>query len=373
MKITIGAILQETNTFSPEAGNLAHFKSVYHLSGDEIPARLIDSSTEVSGFYDVLTETGCEIVPTVAAMAVSAGRLSPETYESLRDQLLEGVRRTGRPDGILLALHGAMCLEDDDDGEGRLLSELRDAIGKDAPVIVTHDLHANVTQRRSTLCDAIIGYRTAPHIDHRETGARAARILLRALRDGERPRNLLRKIPMMAPSVRMNTALDPLRAIVERASELERNASIPAISVFWMQPWLDVGEAGAAIDVVCFGADEAPARAALAELGDAVWETRHDLDVELWQASDAIRDAMRQEGRPCVFADTGDAPPGGAPGDSNYLLKAFIDEGVDRPALLTLRDAAAARAMRAAGTGAELRLALGGSIDRVHFKPREFH
>jgi microcystin degradation protein MlrC len=373
MKIAIGALMQETNTFSPEPGALDHFRSV-HFRGDDLLKHLGNCPTEISGFYDVLAETGAELIPTVAAKGVSAGRLTLRTYETLRDELLAEVARAGRLDAVLLSLHGALSLEDDDDGDGRLLDELREVIGAECLVVVTHDLHANLTRRRVALCDAIVGYKTAPHVDQRETGAHAARILLRSLSAGERPRNLLRKIPIIAPSVRMNTAIDPLRAIIGRARVLESEPSTPAISVFWMQPWLDVAEAGAAVNVVCFG-DDAQARAARDELSEVVWETRHGLDVELWMAEEAIRDALKQNGHPCVFADTGDAQTGGAPGDSNFLLDAFLAEGADqceRLTLMTIFDPEAARAMHAAGEGAELTLTLGGAVDRAHFTPREY-
>lgn len=138
-----------------------------------------------------------------------------------------------------------------------------------------------------------------------------------------------------------------------------------------MQPWLDVADAGAAVVVAAFH-DGNREQAALRELGDVVWRTRHDLEVDLWQAEDAIRDAMAKPRGPCVLADTGDPPAGGAPGDSNYLLTAIVDAGVDRTVLVSLRDPAAARAMHAAGRGAELTLMLGGAFDRANFTPRPF-
>lgn len=175
MRIAIGAILQETNSFSPITGNLDHFRGVYYAKGAEIPVCLRDSSAEVSGFYDALENSGHQIIPTIAAMAVSGGRLERIVYETLRDELLNRLMAEGPPEAILLALHGAMSIEDEDDGDGRLLAELRSVVGMSCPVFVTHDLHANLTRQRVRLCDALVGYHTAPHVDHRSTGARAAR------------------------------------------------------------------------------------------------------------------------------------------------------------------------------------------------------
>ena len=371
MRIAIGAVLQETNTFSPVPSTLDHFRGVYYCEGEDLRTRLLDSSTEISGFYDVLEADGgarwCR--PWLRWRYRAAGstvRLMPCC--AMR---CSGGSKPRRPDAVLLALHGAMCTEEADDGDGFLLAEVRSVVGPECPIFVTHDLHANLTRRRAELCDAIVGYRTAPHVDHRSTGARAARLLRRTLSTGVRPRNCVAKIPMIAPSVRMNTSLHPLGTIVRRAQELESNPATPSISAFWMQPWLDVADAGAAVNVVCFG-DPSQAEPVLRELADAIWQTRHELDLDLPSASAAVREALGQPARPCILADTGDAPPGGAPGDSNVLLDALLDAGCTEPAFLTLLDPDAARAMHAAGRTARIRVRLGGAVDRRSFRPREY-
>jgi microcystin degradation protein MlrC len=370
MRIAIGAIIQESNTFSPVPATLDHFRGVFYLTGEDIPNRLSESSTEISGFYEVLRNTDHEIFPTVAAMAVSGGPLTRGTYQKLRDRLLASLS-SAQPGAVLLALHGAMCTEDDADGDSALLAEVRSILGDDPPIFVTHDLHANLTQRRVELCDGLVGYHTAPHVDHRSTGARAARLLLRTIRTGQRPRNFLQKVPMIVPPVKMNTSLLPLRDIIQRAQQLEKNPQIPSVSCFWMQPWLDVPEAGAAVNVVCYG-DRSHADSAMNELAMAIWKTRHDLEVRLWSIQQAIQDTFGQDPGLCVFADTGDAPPGGAPGDSNYILSALVEAKFPKTALLTLTDAGGARRMHEAGSGATLTLALGGSIDQTNFRPRQF-
>jgi len=371
MRVAIGAILHEANTFSPLLGQMDDFRGLYYEIGEEIPARMRDSSCEISGFYDVLDQANCEVIPTIAAGAVPSGPLSNETFRTVTSELFDRLRTGPKLDGILLALHGAMSTESDDDGDGLLLQQLRRMVGNEIPVFVTLDLHANLTARMAFLSDAIVGYHTAPHTDHRQTGSRAARLLLRTLETGVKPKNYFRKIPMITPSVKMNTGIPPLGPIVARAEELESNPVTPAVSPFWMQPWLDVSEAGNAVNVVCYGsrADAAPI---LGELADRIWETRHELDVDLWSIEDAISDALRQSGGVCVFADTGDPPSGGAPGDSTYVLKALVEWCPEAPVLVCIRDPAAVRKMHEAGVGKTLTLSLGGAIEKRTSKSAEF-
>jgi microcystin degradation protein MlrC len=371
MRIAIGALLHEANTFSPRLGQLEDFRALYYESGADIPRSMRHSTCEISGFYEVLDGTNCEVIPTIATAAVPSGPVSDEAFRALTGQLFDRLQAAGQLDAILLALHGAMSIESDDDGDGLLLEQLRSVVGLAIPTFVTFDLHANLTARKARLSNAIVGYHTAPHTDHKQTGAKAARLLLHTLQTGEKPKNYFRKIPMITPSVKMNTGIAPLGPIIARAKELERNPRTPAISPFWMQPWLDIREAGNAINVVCYGASS-DAELVLQELGDRIWETRHELDVNLWTAEDAIRDALRQPGGPFILADTGDPPSGGAPGDSIHLLSALVNERVDQPVLVCLLDPAAVRRMHAAGVESTLTVRLGGSIDRKASTPREF-
>ena len=75
MRVAIGAILHEANTFSPLLGQMDDFRGLYYEIGEEIPARMRDSSCEISGFYDVLDQANCEVIPTIAAGAVPSGPL----------------------------------------------------------------------------------------------------------------------------------------------------------------------------------------------------------------------------------------------------------------------------------------------------------
>ena len=75
-------------------------------------------------------------------------------------------------DGVYLDLHGAMVAEHLDDGEGELLRRVRERVGPDVPVVASLDLHANMTREMLRHADALVCYRTYPHIDMAETGQR---------------------------------------------------------------------------------------------------------------------------------------------------------------------------------------------------------
>src|SRR5690606_31579324 len=103
---------------------------------------------------------------------MSGGRVEASAYRQILDELLAGLRAAAPYDGVLLALHGAMSTTEEDDPDGSTIVAVRELIGPDLPFVVTMDLHANLTRRCVEQCDAIVGFKTSPHVDQRDTGQR---------------------------------------------------------------------------------------------------------------------------------------------------------------------------------------------------------
>src|SRR5690606_5083042 len=141
----------------------------------------LDVENEVRGGLQALRDNGAEPVPTLCLYAVSGGGFRREAFAELRRRVIESVEAAGECDGVYFAMHGAMSAEDNGDIEGALLQEIRRRIG-DKPLVLSLDLHANVTEEMVRHADAIVGYRTFPHTDFYETGYRAAELLLSILR-----------------------------------------------------------------------------------------------------------------------------------------------------------------------------------------------
>src|SRR5205807_9050174 len=88
------------------------------------------------------------------------------------------------------------------------LTRLRHRFGRKFPIIGTLDLHANVSPAMTAACDALIAYRTNPHLDQRQRGIDAARLMARTLRGEVKPT--------------MAAAFPPLAINIERRSEERR-------------------------------------------------------------------------------------------------------------------------------------------------------
>ena len=366
VRIAIGSIMQESNTFSPVLSDLAFFTADYLLRGEEIIPFAHRSRVEVSGFLDTLAAQDVTPVPLVAAHACSGGPLLRSTFNTLLDDMLRRLRAALPVDAVLLALHGALVLEDDPDAEGILLREVREVVGPRIPVAASLDLHAHVTPEMVAHADLLVGYKKYPHTDIYETGARAARLLLDRLAKRIRPTMALAKRHMVLSPVRTTTDVPPFRDLMAKTVALEAEGRALAASLFPVQPWLDLPDLGFAALVVTDNDRDSAQRIADALAGEA-WTRRDECDPNLVPLDEAIRRALAAARGPIVIGDSGDAPSGGAPGDSAAVLAGLLAHGVDRSgrrALLTLVDAPAVGAAHAAGVGAAVTLSLGHSVSR---------
>src|SRR5262249_60186530 len=82
--------------------------------------------------------------------------------DHLTSALLERLLANGRPDGVLLALHGAMVTEQDADPDGDLVRRVVAAVGPGVPIVVTVDFHANLRDPTTDGVEAVIPYATHP-------------------------------------------------------------------------------------------------------------------------------------------------------------------------------------------------------------------
>ncbi len=339
MRIAVGQLWQETNTFNPAPTTRRDFEEFGVVRGAALVERMADTN-ELGGFIQSLRSwpENPEIVGLVRLPAWPSGTATAETFAWLRDELLAAVTAAGPCDAVLLALHGALVSAGEPDVEGAVLEAVRQRLGPRVPLVATLDLHANVTRRMVANADALVLYHTAPHIDVFESGQRAAKILHRMLADGVRPTMAFRKLPMVAPVERANTQ-DPASVsyrLREELVRLEQQPGVLAAGLATVQPWLDIPDLGSAVLVVTN--NDAPQAERLADvLAANLWGSRREYLIELMNAADAVHFAHETHGDGLiVLSDCADATTSGAPGDSTWLLRELVKYRWKRPALVTL-------------------------------------
>ena len=231
------------------------------------------------------------------------------------------------------------------------------------PIVASLDLHANVTTRMLAEADALVSYRSYPHVDMAATGELAATLLARRVKLGRREPTVSRRLPFLIPLNAQSTWMEPAKSLYEELVELD--GDLGTVSSFCMAfPAADFDECAPMV-----WSHGARAEAAVERLYTSVAEpTQWRLDVV--DAAEAVRKAVAlaaHRASPVVLADTQDNP--GAGGDSNTtgLLRALLQQGAGRAypgkiALGLIFDPVAAERAFTAGVGATIALSLGRAV-----------
>lgn len=374
-RIAIGGFLHETNTFAPSKAGFEDFARPGAWPGLTRGPALFEAvegaNLPIAGFIDQARQARHELLPLSWAQATPSAQVTEAAFERIVGQTIEDLRGLRHLDAVYLDLHGAMVSEHLEDGEGEILARVRRVVGPDPPVVASLDLHANITPAMVELSDALAVFRTYPHVDMADTGARAARLVDRRLKGRAKLHKAFRQLPFLIPTIAGCTLQEPARGLYGRLEELE-GGPVASLSFACGFGPADIYHCGPSL--VAYGDDAQATEAAAQALFDYAVSREPDFAFEVWKPAQAVTHAMtraRSASRPVILADTQDNPGGGANSDTVGLLAELVRQGAEGAALALLYDREAATAAHAAGIGAELRLGLGAGSGLPGHRPLE--
>ncbi|MGH7099188.1 MAG: M81 family metallopeptidase [Stellaceae bacterium] len=365
-RVLTARFMHETNTFSRVPTDLAAFRRREFHRDNEIQEAFRGTRSALGATFEAADKFGWSLVHPVSTSPNPSGIVTDEAFETITALILAAITHQGPIDGALLHLHGAMASERFEDAEGEFLARLRRQVGPAVPIVVTLDLHANVTQRMADNANALIAYRTYPHIDHYERAWQGALLLERAMHGEIRPRTVIARRPMLHGLDWGRTQKGPMAELIARGEALETAGEALAVSVCAGFALADIRDVGPSVTVTV---DErgglARGQAIAEEFMDHAWATRDYTSVRLLSVADAV--ARAREGKPgdkpLVVADFTDNPGGGGYGDATAFLAGLVAAGVERVAFHAICDPAAVADGLRAGVGARTTLTLGGKTD----------
>ncbi len=368
-RILIAECKQEVSTFNPDPSDYDDFV-IRH--GEELLRYHRSVGYEVGGALGVFEQAeGTEIVPTYSALLLTCGgTLAEPAWRRIAEDFLAALRAAPPVDGAYFCMHGAMCAETEKDPEGYLLAEARKILGEDIPIVVSLDLHGILTNRMLEHSDGVVPYHTYPHVDFRETGERAARLLLRILGGGLRPVTAKVDIPALVRGDELITETGLFGRNIRAAQAFERTAAGLAAGMFIGNPFTDVPELRTC-SVATADGDPAPAERAALQMAEEFWGNHDRMQVPLTSLDEMTRIALQQDGGTLGLVDAADATSSGASGDSNVILRRLRDAGYTGRLLAPLVDAPAVERAFAAGVGGIVRTSVGGTLDPRRFEPLE--
>jgi microcystin degradation protein MlrC len=314
----------------------------------------------IEGFIQAV-RSEVELVPALWTSAEPGGYVTDEAFERIAARLCRGIEAAGALDGVYLDLHGAMVTRRHHDAEGELLARVRAVIGPKVPLVASLDFHANVSERMVGAADALTIYRTYPHIDMAETGARAARMLMQ-IAGGAIVRKAFRQGHYLVPLHLGGTEFAPNRGLFRRLSELAPTGHSADVALGF--PPSDVPDAGPSVVAYAASVERAGniADALVRELESA--ESAYVNNVHTPEAAIARALANRSD-RPVILADTQDNSGAGGTSDSVAPVIDLLRHGARGAVVAILTDPPFAAAAHACGVGRTFEAALGGRVGPV--------
>jgi microcystin degradation protein MlrC len=324
MRIAIARLWHEGNSFTPVLTRLADFHQREWAEGAGAADFYRGSRTEIGAAVDFFAEN--RALTPIYLRCTGAGPGGPVEEADLQRifrEIVDGVR-TARADGLYLSLHGALIGEKTLKADLVLLQAVRVALGA-KPLAVSFDLHANLDPAIAGLADIVVGYKTYPHVDMYETGAKALSLLLAAVERKILPVAAIAKVGAVLPSFRMRTAQGPMGQIEALAAQ--RAGETPCIldaTPFGGFAYADTHCAGASVSVTADG-DRAAAEVLAKDLASEMFRLRDQFVVSLPRPETVFN--FRKHAKPAAILEPSDNPLSGGVGDTTGLLRALLEHG----------------------------------------------
>ena len=352
MRIVLGSLQCEGNSLTPIK---TKYKDFDYAKGEAMYEKI--------RVLDFMRENGCEPIPTIYAHALPGGAVVKEDFLKLVDDIVDAIPDSDI-DGVWLYLHGALYVEEIGSGDTYLVRKVREKVGENIPISLAMDFHADNTDEIVSLANCITGFRTAPHIDHKQTQIRAMKNLIYCIENKILPQPQIARANVVICGDAVQTAQQPLKSVMEMADDFEKNIpGMLSVQVFNGQPWMDEPYMGPNFVVThCSDNDKAMECAKL--LAQKFYDIRHDFkfEVETAEPEEAMKIAI--ESKEQIFvSDSGDNTTAGASGDNAYMLNIAKRFNAENILIAGICDADACDLCYKAKIGDVLKLKVGGSLD----------
>jgi microcystin degradation protein MlrC len=370
-RIAVAGFQHETNTFAPILTPFETFRDggawPALCTGQAVIDTLSGLNLPMGGFIDESDDF--DLVPIVWTFAEPGGYVTDDAFDRIAGMIIDGVTAAGSIDGIYLDLHGAMVTQSHEDGEAELLRRLRAVVGEDLPIAVSLDLHGNLSRAFFERASCVAIYRTYPHVDMADTGARARKLLREQLGRGAPFAKAWRQLDYIIPIQAQSTRRQPGGRLYAMLPGLAGNGVSSVDFVFGFPP-ADVADCGCS--VFAYGSEQAAVDAAADKMFSALQAAETELNNPLVPAPEAVAQARKiaaSASKPVIICDPQDNPGAGATGDTTGVLAALVEGGAQGAIIGMLWDAETAAQAHAAGVGAEIDAHIGGKFPELGTGP----
>src|ERR1700677_3507038 len=256
MRIAIGGFLHESHSFAPQPTTYRDFVEPGGFPplchGSALIGSLRDTSVPSAGAIAAIEANGATIVPLAWGFAPPAGPVQDEAFEriaALNCALLSMALDEGPLDGMYLDLHGAAMVDNFPDAEGELLRRVRAIVGPSLPLTISLDPHANLTEDMVRLTDVVVPFRTYPHVDMKEAGERAAKLLFDRINRGRPWQRTFCRLDFWMPIGSQCTLMPPMAPVMSERAAIAERSDIVELAFCFGFPYADFPGCGPALAV----------------------------------------------------------------------------------------------------------------------------
>ncbi len=374
MRIAALGFLHETNTFQSVKTDYASFENFEFLRGKQMAERHATANSTLTGYFQGASMYEFDLVPLLFTFTGPTGTITKDAFDRITAEMIDMLKKGGPWDGVLLAQHGAAVTEEHPDMDGEVALRVKQAVGVNTPVVMTFDLHSNITQKQIANTESIVVYRTNPHLDPVERAVEASEILVKTIRGEVKPYQNLVQVPMIINIVKQPTSFGPMKEIMDDVAEVVSKRGVLSASCGQGFPYADVEQMGISFLVIT---DDDPDLAAQQAdwLARRAWDRRAELQNDSPSMTEAVERAVTAPAseKPTVIMDVGDNVGGGGTADSTHLLAEAKRQGMkgERSLLMSLFDPAAVQACVKAGVRSTVTIKVGAGTDELHGRPVE--
>jgi len=313
--------------------------------------------------------------------------LASEICSRLLETVLDAEKENRELEGLWLDIHGAMVVEGFDDAEFILLDRIRKVIGNDVLISASMDLHGNVSRELAHGCDLLTCYRTAPHIDTKETKERACANLVELIEGRRRAEREKRSwatplkawipLPVLLPGEQTSTRVEPAKRLYDAVPEVEKMEGVIDASIWVGYAWADEPRNRAV--VVVTGWEEGAVSKGAERLAKLFWDVHEEFHFvaktgTYHECIDAALKSTKSQ-RPFFVSDSGDNPTAGGSGDVTWGLTKLLEreefKRKNGPTVIyaSVPGPAAVHAAVKAGVGSTITVTAGAEVDNLHAGP----
>lgn len=364
MRIGVMGCYHETNTFAPGLTTIDDFKAEWIVGRAAFQDAYRGTRTSMGGVIDAAERLRCDCEPLFYTQALPSGTVSDEAVDAILAEMVSHVTREGdRLDGLIVILHGAMASESCQDVEGKLLGAIR-GLFVHKPIVVTVDLHANISEAMVENCDVMVGYDTYPHVDVYDRAVEACELLARCIKREIRPTAAFARTNLLVAPTRLDTQTEPMQSLMNLAFAHERDDDVLVVTVAGGFAFADVFCAGASIVVTTDG-NPLRAQEVADQLADWMYVHKAEFRPALLKLGNLHQAFAANSGRPVVLIESSDNVGAGSPGDATHVLRHLVENRVRR-FLCVIADPDSCAVALSGGVGVRVALSVGGKTDKKY-------